>query len=34
MNVIATDYENYGIAYNCKYDDKKKAHTGRYLPVT
>ncbi|NP_001036872.1 Bombyrin precursor [Bombyx mori] len=26
VQVLATDYNNYAIAYNCKYDDKKKSH--------
>ncbi|KAL4702781.1 hypothetical protein ACJJTC_002321 [Scirpophaga incertulas] len=26
LSVIATDYSNYAIAYNCKYDETKKSH--------
>lgn len=26
LNIIATDYANYAVAYNCKFDEKKKNH--------
>ncbi|XP_059048626.1 bilin-binding protein-like [Achroia grisella] len=26
LNIIATDYQHYAIAYTCKYDEKSKAH--------
>ncbi|XP_072929714.1 bilin-binding protein-like [Epargyreus clarus] len=26
LTILSTDYDNYAIAYNCKYDDKKKTH--------
>ncbi|KAM3960531.1 bilin-binding protein [Aphomia sociella] len=26
LSVIATDYQNYAIAYTCKYDEKNKSH--------